>query len=89
MFNRLQKFTNLGKESCFLWGARQTGKSTLLKKLVPNSRYYDLLLSDVFERLSRHPHLIREDLLLDPKISSPIIIDEVQLIPQLLNRPLA
>ena len=31
MLIRRQSFKNCGKESCFLWGARQTGKSTLLK----------------------------------------------------------
>jgi len=85
MFNRLQKFTSLGKESCFFWGARQTGKSTLLKKLFFGAPYYDLLLSDVFERLSRHPQLLREDLLSKHAAHSPIIIDEIQLIPRLLN----
>ena len=35
-------------ENVFLWGARQTGKSTLLKALFPNERYIDLLKSDEF-----------------------------------------
>jgi predicted AAA+ superfamily ATPase len=35
MYIRRQKFAGLGRESAFLWGARQTGKSTLLKKLNP------------------------------------------------------
>lgn len=85
MYNRLQKFISLGKESCFFWGARQSGKSTLLKQLFPRVPYYDLLLSDVFERISRQPHLLREDLLSHPPPKGPIIIDEVQLIPKLLN----
>jgi predicted AAA+ superfamily ATPase len=57
----------------------------LLKQLFPHAPYYDLLLSDVFERLSRHPQLLREDLLANPPLRTPVIIDEVQLIPQLLN----
>jgi len=85
MYRRLQKFNSLGKESCFLWGARQTGKSTLLKELFSSAPYYDLLLSDVFERLSRQPNLLREDLLAKPPVNSPVIIDEVQLVPKLLN----
>ncbi|MEK7376658.1 MAG: AAA family ATPase [Candidatus Margulisiibacteriota bacterium] len=85
MYKRLQNFKSLGKESCFFWGARQAGKSTLLKQLFPRAPYYDLLLSDIFERLSRKPQLLREDLLLDPPKKTPVIIDEVQLIPRLLN----
>ncbi|MBI4235385.1 ATP-binding protein [Candidatus Peregrinibacteria bacterium] len=84
MFNRLQKLQGLSKESCFLWGPRQTGKSTLLKRLFPNAPYYDLLLSEEFERLNRHPSLLREELAYSSYRGS-VIIDEVQKIPQLLD----
>jgi predicted AAA+ superfamily ATPase len=46
----------------FLWGARQTGKSTLLEILFPTARYYDLLKSEEFERFFRRPALLREEL---------------------------
>ncbi|MFC2086589.1 hypothetical protein ACFLSA_00280 [Bacteroidota bacterium] len=49
MFIRKQNFEGSDNESLFLWGARQTGKSTLLKSLYPKSLWFDLLLSDVFE----------------------------------------
>lgn len=84
MYKRLQKFQGLGSESCFLWGPRQSGKSTLLKTFFPNSPYYDLLLSDEFERLNRKPALLREELLANHPVV-PVIIDEVQKIPQLLD----
>jgi predicted AAA+ superfamily ATPase len=84
MYIRRQNFTGLGNESTFLWGARQTGKSTLLKKLYPDSHYFDLLLSDVYERFLRNPSLLREILSI-PDLSSPVIIDEIQRIPSLLN----
>ena len=37
MFIRKQLLEGSGKESLFLWGARQTGKSTLLKQLFPDA----------------------------------------------------
>ncbi len=84
MYIRRQIFEGSGVESLFIWGARQTGKSTLLKELFPNSLYFDLLLSDVFERLKRNPSQLREIILADSS-SLPVIIDEVQRVPELLN----
>jgi predicted AAA+ superfamily ATPase len=84
MYIRKQEFKDMGNESLFFWGARQTGKSTLLKNLYPDSLYFDLLLSDVFERLQRNPSLLRE-IVLASKQPMPVVIDEVQLIPSLLN----
>lgn len=84
MFKRLQKFAHLGQESCFFWGPRQSGKSTLLKATFPQAPYYDILLSNEFERLNRRPSLLREELLAR-QLNAPVIIDEVQKIPQLLD----
>lgn len=84
MYIRKQIFQDADNESLFLWGARQTGKSTLLKARYPNSLYFDLLLSDVFERLRRNPMVLRETILASVA-SGPVIIDEVQKIPELLN----
>ena len=84
MFKRLQKFSNLDDESCFLWGARQTGKSTLLKALFPHAPYYDLLLSDEFARLTASPAVLRQELAANPP-KGPVIIDEDQKSPPLLD----
>ena len=84
MYIRKQIFKGADNESMFLWGARQTGKSTLLKALYPNSLYFDLLLSDVFERLQRNHSMLRE-IILSSNHSMPVIIDEIQRIPALLN----
>jgi predicted AAA+ superfamily ATPase len=84
MYIRQQTFSQIGKESTFLWGARQTGKSTLLKALYPESTFFDLLLFDVYERLQRNPSLLRE-IILASNPHSPVIIDEIQRIPALLN----
>lgn len=86
MFKRLQTLRLNRGESAFLWGARQTGKSTLLKELFPRSPYYDLLLSDEFARLSARPSLLREEVLALPRLGeSPVIVDEVQKCPALLD----
>lgn len=85
MFKRKQNLSLRGEESCFLWGARQTGKSTLLKELFPNSPKYDLLLSSEYGRLQLNPSSMLQEILADPPINVPVIIDEVQKIPQLLD----
>jgi len=84
MYIRKQEFQGLGNESAFLWGARQTGKSTLLKALFPEAPYFDLLLGDEFNRFQRNPSLLRE-ILTASKTNMPVIVDEIQRIPSLLN----
>lgn len=84
MYIRKQNLQGLGGESAFLWGARQTGKSTLLKVLFPDTPYYfDLLLNKEFERFQRNPSLLIEILALADS-EKPVIIDEIQRIPALL-----
>jgi predicted AAA+ superfamily ATPase len=46
MIARYFKLQDAENESVFLFGARQTGKTTLLNQLFPDSRYYDLLKAD-------------------------------------------
>ncbi|HOG19062.1 MAG TPA: DUF4143 domain-containing protein [Salinivirgaceae bacterium] len=84
MLSRKINFQDTENESVFLWGARQTGKSTLLKMLFPDVRYIDLLKSDDFARYNRRPALLREELSLLPE-NEIIIIDEIQKIPALLD----
>ena len=83
MYFRKQELIDSQNESLFLWGARQTGKSTLLKTLFPDALWFDLLLSDVYERLLRNPSLLRETIAAGQ--SKVMIIDEIQRIPELLN----
>ena len=84
MIERILKVTDAQEESVFLFGARQTGQTTLLLQLFPNSRFYDLLETDVFERLRRNPSLLRQELATAGE-GEIVIIDEIQLIPELLN----
>lgn len=84
MYIRRQVFEGSGNESLFLWGARQTGKSTLLKKLFPDSLWFDLLMTDVYERLQKNPFQLRE-IVLASNTQKSVVIDEIQKIPSLLN----
>lgn len=75
------------RQSAFLWGARKTGKTTFLKELFPDSVVYDFLKTDLLLELSKRPALLREQLLAkSPQdLLSPVILDEVQKVPQLLD----
>ncbi|MGM0376682.1 MAG: ATP-binding protein [Bacteroidota bacterium] len=84
MYIRKQQFEGSAGESFFLWGARQTGKSTLLKTLYPGSLWFDLLQTDVFERLQRNPAQLRE-IITATRPDNPVVIDEIQKIPALLD----
>jgi len=80
----MQRFQGSENESLFLWGARQTGKSTLLKMLYPDCFYFDLLLNNEYERFQRNTGLLRE-ILSVARPANPVIVDEIQRIPALLN----
>ena len=84
MILRFFKLEDAQDESVFFLGARQTGKTTLLKQLLPHVRYYDLLKSDEYERLARKPQLLREELK-DFSENELVIIDEIQKLPILLD----
>lgn len=84
MIERIFKLQDAENETVFFFGARQTGKTTLLKELFPDVRYYDLLKSDEFERFSRRPWLLREELQ-DGHDGELVIIDEIQKLPVLLD----
>jgi len=75
----------LAADSCFLWGPRQTGKSTLLRTLFPNAPTYDLLSAREFRRLAADPGLLSEECVALPRSQQPIIIDEIQKLPALLD----
>jgi len=74
-------------QSAFLWGPRKTGKTTLLRERFPESLVYDLLDTKLHLELARDPSLLRQQLLAAPneKLDHPVIIDEVQKVPLLLD----
>lgn len=74
-------------QSAFLWGPRKTGKTTYLKTHFPDSIVYDFLKTDLFFEISKNPTLLRERLLAENKdvLQRPVILDEVQKVPQVLD----
>ena len=84
MFSRLIPLPRKPKQSLFLWGPRQTGKTTLLKKMYPDAFRVDLLQNDVMMRYLRSPSVFREEVMALPE-GQVIVVDEVQKVPALLD----
>ncbi|MDD2715617.1 MAG: AAA family ATPase [Candidatus Wallbacteria bacterium] len=84
---RILKIKLPERQSAFLWGARKTGKTTYLKARFPDSLTYDFLKTDLFLEVSKKPSLLRELILAkdDASLRKPIILDEVQKVPQVLD----
>lgn len=84
MLERICKVNNMIDDSIFLFGARQTGKSTILRAQFPDSIYIDLLDTSIKSRFKRRPSLLYEMLCDKPK-NTLVIIDEIPEVPELLN----
>jgi len=73
-------------KSFFLFGPRQTGKTTLVNSIFKNKVYkINLLLSDQFFKYSKDPSLLRREVAEKAKSIKHVFIDEIQRIPELLN----
>ena len=70
--------------SIFLFGARQTGKSTLLKQQLRDAVYIDLLDTELRMRFQRRPSLLYS-MLKDNPSEIAVVIDEIPEVPELLN----
>ena len=83
MVYRLQKLHH--SHSFFLFGARGTGKSTLLRQLFKSKQtlWIDLLDDDQEERFSRSPNEL--SYILKGNNYKRVIIDEIQKVPKLLD----
>ena len=79
----LQLLPLLEKKSYFLLGPRQTGKSLLIDHTLKKHPIFSLLDSSLYQSLSRHPQGLRE--LCKPHKGKVVIVDEIQLLPVLLN----
>lgn len=74
------------EHSFFLFGPRQTGKTTLLNHIASQYKkvlYYSFLEIPLRQRAEQHPEFLRQEI----EASSPeiIIIDEVQKVPKILD----
>lgn len=86
MFNR--EINPTKSKSYFLFGPRQTGKSTFVKSLLsPKDLYIDLLPQRNFLNYAKNPGRAREEILAHLKLNdNPLcVIDEIQKIPTLLD----
>ena len=84
MYERIFDIKNRLDEGMFLFGARQVGKSTLLKNRFPKAIYIDLLNSDLRRRFKQNTGLFKEMLIKYPA-ETLVIVDEIQKVPELLD----
>ena len=84
MYKRLFDVKSKLDEGMFLFGARQTGKSTLLKERFKGEIYYDLLDPDLRKFFKRNPNALK-DALWEKPAGTLVIIDEIQKVPELLD----
>ncbi|MEJ2190229.1 MAG: AAA family ATPase [Acidobacteriota bacterium] len=80
----LPRFLHPPVQSFFLFGPRGTGKSTWLEHTFPDALVVDLLAPEVYREMSSRPERLAE-LVLANVDRMPVVIDEVQRVPELLN----
>ncbi len=86
MYKRILDVADLArKKSFFLFGPRSTGKTTLIYQLFPAERVINLLKSSLFLSLARNPERLEEMITAMPYPELPVIIDEIQKLPSLLD----
>lgn len=86
MIDRMVKLPK--NNSFFLFGARGTGKTSLINKEFPKNLgvlFIDLLDENQLEKYSISPQLLKKEI--DALVIKPewVVIDEVQRVPKLLN----
>lgn len=88
MFNRLLNIQNISK-SCFIFGPRQTGKTTLVGSSLKDTPHLriDLLKYEEFIRYAQNIPLFRKEISVGIENSkyNVVVVDEVQKLPVLLD----
>ena len=84
---RILDLTNLlSKKSFFLFGPRSTGKTSLIKhQLNQYTLIINLLRSETYLQLSNKPWELESIILAKQPRNNIVVIDEIQLLPKLLN----
>lgn len=72
----------VAKKSHFLFGPRQTGKTSLIRNTLRTDYLFNLLESDTYLNLSREPQRLRQEVV---KPATLVVIDEIQKLPGLLD----
>lgn len=84
MFKRALDLTKY-KQSFFLFGPRQSGKTFLIKNTLLPDLYINLVDPEAFKRYGRDPSLLSKEIASLKKGGCQVVIDEVQRLPDLLN----
>jgi predicted AAA+ superfamily ATPase len=88
IYSRTLSFDLPMSQSAFIWGPRKCGKTTYLLQKYPQSIRYDFLKTDIRFEMLKNPARLRQELTAmedDNQFQSPVILDEVQYVPQLLD----
>ena len=80
----VSRFFHIPEQSCFVFGPRGTGKSTLLGHRLPNALHLDLLDPALHRSFKARPERLREVLAGSPG-KRTVVIDEIQRVPELLT----
>ena len=80
----VSRFFQIPEQSCFVFGPRGTGKSTLLGHRLPNALHLDLLDPALHRSFKARPERLREVLAGSPG-KRTVVIDEIQRVPELLT----
>jgi|694.fasta_scaffold05833_7 predicted AAA+ superfamily ATPase len=85
MIRRIVTADSLAAGTSFLWGPRDTGKTTLVRELFPQAKIFSLDPMEEVPRLSADPTIFARECLALPDKRQPVIVDEIQNLPQLLG----
>ena len=85
MYDRILELPQ--EQTVFLWGARKTGKSTLLRRQFSDSVRFDFLDTRLLVEFTRAPWILAERIrAFDHAMrANPVILDEVQKVPSVLD----